>query len=128
MTVTFFALSVEDRPGSLGEVATMLSQANVNIEAFAADQAGVRILTDDPEQASQVLKANRIPYKAMEVIEIEMPNRPGELARIATALGQHGVNIVTTFGSAGPRKDNGGKIFIRVGDVDAAWDALEGMH
>jgi len=123
MTVTFFALDVEDKPGTLGRVATILSEARINIEAFAADSSGIRILTDNPGTTTDTLKKNGIPFQAMEVIEIELPNQPGELARIATALGNHGVNVATTFGMAGA--DNGGKIYIRVDDVDAAWDALE---
>lgn len=126
MTVTFFALDVEDRPGTLGRVASILSQAEINIEAYAADHSGIRILTNDPETTKRVLEENGIGFEAMEVIEIELPNRPGELARIATALGSHGVNVATSFGMAGA--DNGGKIYIRVNDVDAAWDALEEVH
>lgn len=126
MTVTFFALDVPDKPGTLGNVAAKLHDAKVNIEAFAVDRTGIRILTNDPEVARACLDREGIRYEAHDVIEIELPNRPGELARIAQALGDHGVNIVTSFGSASTGADTG-KIFISVDQVDAAWDALEGI-
>ncbi len=126
MTVTFFALDVPDQPGTLGDVAGKLHQAQVNIEAFAVDRTGIRILTNDPEAARGCLDGHGIHYEAHDVIEIELPNRPGELARIAQALGRHGVNIVTSFGSASTGADTG-KIFIGVDQVDSAWDALEGI-
>ena len=122
--VSFFHLDLEDRPGTLGDVATLLSGAGVNIEAFAADRSGVRILTSDPDATEKAL-AGHVGFHAVEVIEIELPNRPGELARVATALGKHGVNIVTSFGMAG--NHDGGRIYISPDDVDAAWDALESV-
>lgn len=127
MEVTFFSLKLEDTPGQLGRVAALLSEADVNIEAFLADHGTVRLLTDDSEKAETVFKQHKVKYEAQEVIEIELPNRPGELARIATKLGEHGVNIVTTFGSASTQ-NNQGKVYISVADVDAAWDALDGVE
>jgi len=124
MTVTFFALDVPDRPGTLGDVASKLHASKVNIEAFAVDRTGIRILTNDPDAARGCLEDNDIGYAAEDVIEIELPNKPGELARIAVALGKHGVNIVSSFGSASTGAETG-KIFIGVDQVDAAWDALE---
>jgi hypothetical protein len=126
MTVTFYRLDVEDKPGTLGQVATVLSKAGVNIEAFSVDRSGVRILTNDPAATTKALGKAKISYEAYEVIEIELPNKVGELARVATALGKHKVNIVTSFGMAS--SNDGGRIYISPDDVDAAWDALEGMH
>lgn len=124
---TFFAVELEDRPGALGELATLLSDAGVNIEAFSADANGVTILTDNTETATNTLQEKGLTFDAHEVIEIELPNRPGELARIATRLGSEGVNIATTFGSS-TAKTNHGRIYINVEDVDAAWTALDGYQ
>ncbi len=125
MDVTFYALQVPDKPGVLGEVAGYLEEAGVNIEAFAADSSGLRILTNKPDETRKVFEAHAITFEAVDVIEIELPNRPGALAGVAKALGAKGVNIVTSFGSGNGA--DGGRIFIRVDDVDAAWEALDGF-
>lgn len=122
---TFFSVVLEDKPGELGRLAALLSEADVNIDAFAADRHGVHILTDNPDKATVVLKGGGIAFQAEEVIEIELPNRPGELARLASALGDKGVNIAHTFASAST-ENNHGRVYIRVEDVDAAWEALDG--
>lgn len=123
MDVTFFDLQVEDRPGVLGAVASHLEATGVNIEAFNAGQDGLRILTNDPEKTRTCLAEQSIGFTETPVIQIQLENKPGQLAQVATALGKHGVNIVTSFGSANGH--DGGSIYIGVDDVDKAWAALE---
>ncbi len=126
MDVTFFDLQVDDRPGVLGDVATHLQNAGVNIEAFNAGRDGLRILTNDPAKTRTCLDECKIGFSEEEVIQIQLENKPGQLAQVATALGKHGVNIVTSFGSANGKE--GGSIFIGVDSVDAAWDALQEIN
>lgn len=125
MDVTFFDLAVEDRPGTLGEVATWLREAGINIEAFNAGREGLRILTNDPEATRSCFAGHGVGFREEPVIEIRLENKPGQLAEVATALGSKGVNIVTSFGAAGGA--DGGSIYIGVDQVDAAWDALDGL-
>lgn len=123
----FFSVVLEDKPGALGHFARLLSESDVNIEAFVAEPSGVHILTDNADRTEELLKENGITFSSREVIEIELPNRPGELARLTTTLGDKGVNIAHTFGTA-TTSNNHGKIYIHVKDVDAAWEALEGYQ
>lgn len=123
--VTFFDLDVEDRPGTLGRVAGWLQGAGINIEAFNAGREGLRILTNDPEATRACFAQHNVGFSEEPVIEIRLENKPGQLAQVATALGEKGVNIVTSFGAAGGA--DGGSIYIGVDQVDAAWDALDGL-
>ncbi len=126
MTVTLYTLDVEDKPGILGQVATALTDRGVNIDAFSAGRGGVRIITSDDVETRGCLDEQGITYTAEEVIEIELPNRRGELARIATAFGEKGVNIHVSFGAG--KGDRGASIYIGVDDVDGAWEALEALE
>lgn len=123
MDVTFFELRVENQPGVLGKVATWLQEDGINIDAFNAGREGLRVLTNDPAATRSCLDRHHVGYSEEEVIEIRLENKPGSLAEVATALGNKGVNIVTSFGAASQAE--GGSIYIAVDDVDAAWDALE---
>ena len=121
--VTFFELQVANKPGILGEIAGFLHKAHINIEAFNAGRDGLRILANDPDATRKVLAAHGVGYVEEEVIEIRLENKPGQLAQVASALGRHGVNIITSFGAAGGA--DGGSIYVGVDDVEAAWEALE---
>jgi hypothetical protein len=122
MTVQFVVVKATDQPGTLGAVAEVVAKAGVNILAFAADASGVRLLTADPPTAAQALHEAGYEAKTVEVVDIEVTNRPGELARVGKALGDAGINIESTFGLA---TDGAGTLYIRVQDADAAWDALQ---
>lgn len=122
--VSLYTLDVPDVPGTLADVAEALNNAGINIDAFSAGMGGVRIITDADDGTRKVLDAQSIAYKAEEVIEIELPQRPGELARVARALGQHGVNIHVSVGAG---KGNC-SIYIGVSDVEGAWEALESLQ
>ncbi len=125
MAAMLYTLAVEDRPGTLGDVAHALHKAGINIDAFSAGPGGLRIVTADDEATGTALKGAGISFTQEEVIEIELPNEPGELAQVAKALGDAGVNIHVSFGAA--KGQDGGSIYIGVDDVDLAWEALEGL-
>ncbi len=125
MTTTLYTLDVPDEPGTLGRVAGIMHEAGINIDAFSAGKGGLRIVTGADQDTEGALRAAGISFTSTEVIEIELPNQPGELARVAQALGAKSVNIETSFGAA--KGQDGGSIYIGVDDVDAAWEALEAL-
>ena len=54
----------------------------------------------------------------MEVLEVQLADKPGSLAKVATALGKAGVDIGHLYvGSAGARK---AAVFLGVSDMKAA--------
>ena len=57
----------------------------------------------------------------MQAFLVDMENKPGELARVAEALGAKGVNIL---GGAGTACGDGGRVALTVADEEAARTAL----
>src|SRR5438128_12192265 len=92
-----FAIRMEDRPGTLGKVCRALAERGVNILAFQSFSTGkesiVRFVVDNPTTAKSVLDAQRLTYTEVEVAQVKLPNRPGELARAASRLGHANINI-----------------------------------
>jgi hypothetical protein len=115
-------IRVENRPGMLGEVAAALAAQKVNIRAANAWVEGgegvIRVVAEPLPAARKALA--RAGWKPLEldVLEAELPDRPGALARLATALGEAGVDITHLFvGTAGARK---AAVFLGVSDLKAA--------
>jgi hypothetical protein len=92
-----FTVRMENRPGSLGKICRELAQGGVNIVAFQSIPAEktllVCIVVDKPAAAQTILDRQGISYTEAEVVQIQLPNAPGELARAASKLGEANINI-----------------------------------
>ncbi len=95
--MTEFTIRLANRPGMLAELAQLLGQAGVNIEALAAfghgEDGQVRIIVDDADATRRTFRAAGISLDEREVITTILPDRPGELARMTKELAEGGVNI-----------------------------------
>lgn len=119
----------EDRVGLLGEVASALGEKKVNVRAVNAwiedGQAVVRMVVDKAPAAKKVLVARGLAPEEKDVLELELPDKPGALGKAAKALGDAGVQIEHVFlGTAGARKST---VFMGVPDVKVALKALRGL-
>jgi hypothetical protein len=116
-------VSIPDRPGALGAVASALGEKKVNIIGFAGakqgEQGAIWLIVDKPATAKKVFAQNG--WNAMEddVLAVTLSDSPGSLGRFASKLGKAGVNITFAFtGSAGSaRKLNA---YFGVSDLKAA--------
>lgn len=90
-------IRMENRPGSLGTVCRALANRGVNILAFqsipSARTTLICMVVDKPAAAVDVLDKAGIGYTEAEIVQIKMPNEPGELARAASRLGDADINI-----------------------------------
>lgn len=119
-------ISVPDRPGMLGEVATALGEKKANIQAFTAwidgDRGSIRVVVDKAASAKKVMAAHGWDTTEEDVLEVTLANSPGSLGKIAQKLGKAGVNIRYAYvGSAGTaRRVN---VYFGVSDLKAALKA-----
>ena len=119
-------IRVEDRPGMLGEVAAALGEKKVNLRAVNAwiedGQGVVRIVADQVGAAKRALAARGWKAEEQEVLEVEIPDKPGALGDVAAAIGRAGVNITHVYiGTAGARKAT---VFMGVSDLKTALKAV----
>jgi hypothetical protein len=99
-------VSVENRPGMLGEVGSALGAKTVNIAAFMAtvtDNRGtIRMVVDKPAAAKRVFAEHGWETTEEEVLLIALPDKPGSLGRIAHKLREASVNIEYAYAGLGP--------------------------
>ena len=99
-------VSVENRPGMLGEVGSALGAKKVNIVAFMAtvadNQGIVRMVVDKRAAARRVFAEHRWETTEEEVLEVALPDKPGSLGRIGHKLREASVNIQYAYAGLGP--------------------------
>jgi hypothetical protein len=99
-------LSVENRPGMLGEVGSALGAKQVNIMAFMAtvtDNRGtIRMVVDRRAAAKRVFAEHRWETTEEEVLIVAVPDKPGSLGKIAHKLREASVNIQYAYAGLGP--------------------------
>lgn len=92
-----FAIQMEDRPGTLGKFCRALAERGVNILAFHSHphegKSLVRIVVDNAGAARTLLNSERTQFTEHEVAQVKLAHRSGELARVASKLGEANINI-----------------------------------
>lgn len=95
-------ITAENRPGVLARIGAALASEGVNIRAILAYGEGgiIRLVVSDPGKARAALAKKDLPCEERDVVTVMMPNRPGALGTLSKKLGDAGVNIDYTYGTA----------------------------
>ena len=128
MKVKQLSIFLENQSGRLAEVTGALGEEGVNIRALSlADTSGfgiLRLIVNDNAKAHEVLHKKGFTVSETDVIAVEIPDRPGGLARILRTLGDTGINIEYMY--AFVEKSSADAIVIfRIENIDAAIAALQ---
>jgi len=85
------------RGKSLKRIASAASYNSMRKDS--AEYALIRLLVGDTDRAIDLLSRNDYIFDIMPVVALELENRPGELAKIASKFGEEGININYVYGS-----------------------------
>ncbi len=100
---------LEQVPGTLAKVAEALQKADVNIDGLCNVEGGddtvpLKLLVDKPEVAKKAIEALGLPVTMEQCIAIQLlEDMPGFIARIARALGDAKINIVSIYQTSAGR-------------------------
>lgn len=123
-----FTVNMEDRPGTLGKFSRVLADRGVNILAFESTSKGgnseVRFVADDPKATKKAMDDQSLTYTESKVVYITLPNRPGELSRAASLLGDADININHAYFGVDPSSGTP-VFFVGVADTERAAKVLE---
>jgi len=118
---------LENAPGRLAGFTRALGDAGIDMRALmvadTAEYGIARLLCDEPMRAKQVLEKVGFSVRLVEVIGVEVPDRPGGLADVLELLGARGVNVEYMYCFVTPRSSCAVDI-LRVDDPAGAQEAL----
>jgi len=128
-TIREFTIRLEDRPGTLGKLCQSLATENINILAYQQfpnekGQGSVRLVVDNPDKTRTALNNRRAEFTETDVAKVMLSNRPGELARVASRLGDEGINLNYGYSGAEPGT-NASFVILGVAEVGKALKLLE---
>ena len=122
---TEFKATLEDRPGTLGRLASILGNAGVNIEALQCMSRGgasvIQFVPGDADKAAKALDAAGIPYTQREVLIVRVLDEPGMLGDVALVMSKAGINIDSVYVTTR------GHIVLGVDDLTGAIQVAAGM-
>jgi len=95
--LNLIAVFVENKPGQTARVTKILAQAGANIRWATIASSGrfgvMKFLVDQCDRAVQALKDSGLMVSLLEVLAVEVENRPGSLQAVADCLAQHDLNL-----------------------------------
>jgi hypothetical protein len=130
-TVKLVAVFAENRPGQASRVTGILAGADINIRCITVASSGsfgvMKLLVNDPDRACEALRREGIAATLMDVIAVEMADKPGALHSIAHCLSAHDINLANTSGFVA---NDRAILVIEVQDPATAGEILkkEGLH
>lgn len=100
-TLKEFDVYVQNKPGELAKVCELLGNQGVNIRAISSERTNdrpmIKVVTDDEATTKSALARSGIAYDLRDVISVKMPDRPGELGKVARKLAKSMVNVDSIY-------------------------------
>ena len=128
MIVKQLTVFVENKAGNLSEITELLAANGVDMKALSIADTKyfgiLRLIVDEPERATKVLKANGLIGTITEVVGVEIPNRTGELSKALALLAEKGQNVEYLYAFLAGTKDFA-NVVIKAVDNSAAVKILQ---
>ncbi len=128
MSVKQISIFIENRKGALAEVTGFIASHGINLYALSIadsqDFGILRIITDDPDNARDMLKSEGYTVTATSVLAVEIDDTPGSMASILGVMSKADVAVEYTYAFIAKAANKAYMIF-RVDNKDKASKALE---
>ncbi|MBR5231862.1 MAG: ACT domain-containing protein [Clostridia bacterium] len=97
MNVHQISVFLENRAGQLAEIAAVLAENHVDLRAISiaetADYGVLRMIVEDAEKATAILRDHGYIFSMTPVTVIAVPDQPGALSLVLTLLAQAQIDI-----------------------------------
>ena len=95
--VNLLAAFVENKPGQTSRINKLLADAGVTLCWLTIANSGsfgvMKFLVDQSEAAVRTLKDKGLMVSLLEVLAVEVPDKPGSLQAVADLLGRNNINL-----------------------------------
>jgi hypothetical protein len=96
-----FKVILEDTPGALARLGSVLGDARVNIEAIqgvsGSGKGFIQFVPNDPNSTAHGLQAAGIAYTKRDVLIVRVLDEPGTLGEVALVMAHAGINIDSVY-------------------------------
>ena len=129
--VNLVAVFVENKPGQTARITKLLADAGVNLCWVTIANSGsfgvMKFLVDQRDAAVRALKDKGLMVSLLEVLAVEVPDKPGSLQAVADLLGRNNINLDNCSGFVA---NNRAVLVIEVHELAQARAILEkqGFH
>jgi len=127
MKLKQISVFLENRPGILAELTTLLGDHGINIQALSIaesrDFGVIRMIVHDPTSAAKLLEKKGFSVQEVDVLAVEVADEPGGLGKALSELAEERLNIdyLYTFIN---KLANNAVIVLRVDNLDFAYTVL----
>ncbi len=134
MSVKQISVFVENKPGAMSAMTSVLAKNNIDMRALSLAETGdfgiVRIIVDNIYNATTVLKDEGYIHSLTDVLGVKIPDVPGGINKVLTILENAGINIDYMYAFMGNRETKHAYMIFRVEDILSAQNALveQGIH
>jgi hypothetical protein len=95
--LNLIAVFVENRPGQTARVAKLIADAGVNIRWLTIANNGsfgvMKFLVDQRDKALAALQEKGVMVSPLEVVAVEVSDKPGALQAVADLLSRNNINL-----------------------------------
>jgi hypothetical protein len=127
MKLRQISIFLENRPGILAELTTMLGEHGINIRALSIaetrDFGVIRMIVPDPTLAADLLDKKGYSIQVVEVLAVEVTDEPGGLGKALNELADERLNVDYLYTFMNKLADNA-VIVLRVDNLDYACTVL----
>jgi hypothetical protein len=126
MIIRQLSIFLENRTGRINEVARILADNGINMQAFSmaetADFGLLRLIVPDVDRAVEVLRAENIAVMVTDVLCLNCPNVPGSLSAVLERLASNNVFIEYMYAYSDGDSAN---VIIRPNNIEDALKVLQ---
>lgn len=122
------SIFIDNRPGTLAQVTRFLADRGIDLcglsLAESRDFGAVRIIVPDTDAAAQALTDGGYHFSEVDVIAVEVPDRPGGMADVVERIAEQHINVDYAYTMVVTRHDKA-IVVLRVDDANRAATMLK---
>ena len=130
MSVQQISVFLENKPGTLKKLTSVLAKNNIDLRATSLaetkDFGIARIIVDNAFEAANTLKDNDFVASLTPVLAVEIPDEAGGLDKLLDIFADANVNIEYMYAFPGGKGTDRACMIFRVADTKAAEARLTG--
>ena len=106
--ITQISIYTENKRGAARQILSLLSEKDINVLGFVSSESGdfgtLRLIVSDPDGAMTILEDGGYLCRRGEVLGVELPDQPGQLAMLLQRIEEININIDYMY--VGYRREN----------------------